>query len=233
MKRKIVIPYAGLLILVVVLLVLNRAVKEKQKTDISVTSNSEITKSPATRSAALNQLEDTSVLGGRAGYFRWRKDVEAVKQGQEFNLDIMLINTSQLDQTKDEGISAAEVELTFDPTQLQAIDLDPKKEGIQIQPGKIFTSFLANQVDQIKGTIYISAFSMPGGTIFNSNDKTEDEMVFATIRFKKLNPDNEPIKMTINGDNDTADKTNIYTNIKGLTDYDLWNQGISSQGWEW
>jgi hypothetical protein len=232
---KKLIPYLALLVLLIGFFYLNWSIKSKNKQSPGISSNQVSEKdfvSDATGAANQDKAKDISVLEGRAGYFRWRKDVELVKQGQEFNLDILLVNTPQLDQAKKEGISAAEMEITYDPAQLQAIDLNPQKEGIQAQAGKIFTTFMTNKIDPDNGDIYISAFSMPGGTIYNSNGKQEDEMVFSTVRFKLIGKEGEPIKLTIVGSNSTTDKTNIYTNVQGLTDMDLWNQGISEQGWE-
>ena len=72
-----------------------------------------------------------------------------VKRGEEFEVGIVL-------DTKENFVSGADVILRFDPRFLKVVDSDPKKEGVQITPGKIFSQYLGNRVDLAKGRITIS-----------------------------------------------------------------------------
>lgn len=72
-----------------------------------------------------------------------------VKKGEGFEVNIVL-------DSQDNFVSGVDVILRFNPHLLTVVDADPKTEGIQITPGKIFSRYLGNKVDLARGRITIS-----------------------------------------------------------------------------
>lgn len=75
-----------------------------------------------------------------------------------------------------ESSNAAEIEISFDPTQIQIIDSNASIPGIQIKNGNAYESYFYNEVDQNAGKIKVAAASLFLGTLTTSE-------VFATIEF--------------------------------------------------
>lgn len=63
---------------------------------------------------------------------------ETAVAGGQFNLGVRASNYS--------GLYGFQVQLNFDSSKLQVVDADPEVEGLQIQPGSIFSGYPAQEV---------------------------------------------------------------------------------------
>jgi len=73
-----------------------------------------------------------------------------VRTGGSVTLDIVVADVQDL--------YGLDVRLAFDPTQVEVLDADPEKEGVQIQPGDfLYPDFMVrNQADNQAGTIWFA-----------------------------------------------------------------------------
>ena len=164
----------------------------------------------------------------KEGYYQLVTPSSDLATGDQFDVQILLNNTSQLDDGAGEGIASTDVQVSFDPSQLSPIDLDPATAGVQAQFGTIFSWPLENNIST--DTAYILAFSLQTSPLYpyNSNNRAYSEKVFATIRFEVVTttPD-ETGSITVQGTDTNTDFTNIYTNIPGYANTDIVNQSLA------
>jgi hypothetical protein len=78
-----------------------------------------------------------------------------------------------------ESSNAADVEIHFDPTEIEVIDQDASSSGIQVRVGNAYQSYVYNQVNNSAGIIKIAALSLGN----NLNSKKN----FAFIEFRSKN----------------------------------------------
>jgi len=73
-----------------------------------------------------------------------------LRTGESVTLQIVVADVQNL--------YGLDVRLVFDPTQVEVLDADPEKEGVQIQPGDfLYPDFMArNQADNQAGTIWFA-----------------------------------------------------------------------------
>ena len=79
-----------------------------------------------------------------------------------------------------QGLYGLDVRLDFDPAQVEVLDADPEKEGVQIQPGDfLFPDFVArNQADNQAGTIWFAI------TQLNPHEAVSGTGAVASITFR-------------------------------------------------
>ena len=75
-----------------------------------------------------------------------------LQKGSAIEISIIL-------DSKENLVTGADVVLRFDPVYLEVVDANPKIEGIQVTPGKIFSEYLGNKVDPSQGRITISGLA--------------------------------------------------------------------------
>jgi len=172
--------------------------------------------------------------GDIEAYYQLKTDSADLKEGDEFDVKILLKNTSQLDADQGEGITSSEVELIFDTRHFDPVDMDPNRQGIQFLAGNLFSSYFNNEITFIDGNnlaiAYLNAYTMPGQTAYNSNGKNEDEMVFATLRLKVKSSLEESSSIYVQGYDTSTDFSSIYTNVNGHTDWDIMNNSLDEEG---
>lgn len=111
--------------------------------------------------------------------------------------------------------NAADVEITFDPTQVTIIDSNPSVPGVQIIPGSAYESYFYNQVNQGTGVIRVAAGSFVG--------TLTSRRLFATIEFTTspsatataFNIDFDGVGVTL--DSNVADATTSQDLLSGVT----------------
>lgn len=94
--------------------------------------------------------------------------------GQEINVDVVVENMPQ--------VYGADVELTFNPEQLEVVDADESLPGVQLQAGDFIDAeqgfFLQNEVNNQAGIIDYAL------TLLNPAPPAEGNGVLATIAFR-------------------------------------------------
>lgn len=97
-----------------------------------------------------------------------------LKAGQQTTVDILIKNAP--------AIYGADVQVVFDPKILEVVDFDAKQPGIQVAPGTFIDAqkafFLANQVDNEKGTIQYAL------TLLNPAPAVQGDGQLAQITFR-------------------------------------------------
>lgn len=71
--------------------------------------------------------------------------------------------------------NGADLEVLFDPSQVEILDLDPNVEGVQVRTGTAYDTYVFNEVNEVTGRIRVAAGS------FQGNLTTRE--LFATIDF--------------------------------------------------
>jgi len=133
---------------------------------------------------------------GEKAFFRLESQTTAPELGDEITVKIIL-DTCAGSTCAD--VSAADIEIAYDPTQLLPL-------SSQAETGSIFSNYFLNTVSN--GRIYIAAFNIPPA-VYNSFGNIGDPQTFARIKFKVLAP-NGPISLVINGTDATNDSTGVY-----------------------
>lgn len=126
-----------------------------------------------------------------AASFQLNPSVRAFERQCQRSVDIVIDATGQVS-------NAAEVEITYDPTQIIITDSNPSISGIQVQPGNAFETYFYNQADIVNGRIRVAGASFLG-TLSSSR-------VFATIHFtSSASATNAAFQINFTGIGDTLD----------------------------
>lgn len=84
------------------------------------------------------------------------KNVEKdISIGDEFVLPVFI-------NTQGEKAFGVDALITFDPSLLKVIDIDPEKAGVQVTIGNIFPRFFSQEADNNKGIVKISGAAFTG-----------------------------------------------------------------------
>lgn len=185
-------------------------------------------------------------LGDRKAWFYLKSSSTNVNPNDTFEVKVYLANNSELNPDSpsgtgsfNEGITAADISLTFDPAVLEAQDTDGNAaNGIQASPGAVFVSdpasgsYTQNLIENESGTGYIAGFTHQDDATFPYNSQqaeNEEDKIFATIVFKvKADaPTGGITQIGITGTNDNADTTNVLTDIQANLDTDILNQATT------
>ncbi|MBD3363060.1 hypothetical protein GF362_05045 [Candidatus Dojkabacteria bacterium] len=94
---------------------------------------------------------------------------ETFQEGCLTTVDIMV-------DPQGENSNAADIEIFFDPTEVEIIDSDPAMSGIQLKTGDAYETYFGNQIDETSGIMRLAAGSF-------MNDLTS-KATFATLQFK-------------------------------------------------
>lgn len=179
---------------------------------------------------------------GKEGYYWLGTDTTNLMPGQTFDVGVFLENTPQLDIDEPsgsgsygQGIATAKVTINFDPSKLQAVDLDTNTAGTQLLKGAIFSAYRDNSIDNTIGVGTVMGYHQQGDTTYpynsyytgtENNPRPWQEKMFATIRFNVVGSVGDNASIIITG-TDANDGTNILTNIQGYLYTDILNQSLA------
>jgi hypothetical protein len=104
-----------------------------------------------------------------AATFEFSPSNNEFKSGCVSNLDILI-------DTGGKESNSADIEISFDPDQIQILDSMENIDGVQIKPGNAYETYFGNVVDQAKGKILLAGGSFTTGMI--------GKKTFASIQFK-------------------------------------------------
>lgn len=126
-----------------------------------------------------------------AASFQFNPSARAFERQCQRSIDIIIDATGEIS-------NAAEIEITYDPSQITITDSNTSISGIQVQPGNAFETYFYNQVDIINGRIRVAGASFLG-TLSTSR-------VFATIHFtSSASATNTAFQINYTGLGDTLD----------------------------
>jgi hypothetical protein len=118
-----------------------------------------------------------------AASFRFSPTTNTLTNNCEYTAEIIINPESKVS-------NAAETEITFDPSIINVIDSDPSFNGIQIEQGDAFSSFLENQVNNTDGKIRLTAASF--------TNTLQTEKTFGRIHFKIVKYSSSPTQFLFN-----------------------------------
>jgi hypothetical protein len=172
----------------------------------------------------------TLFLGtAQAATFNMDPSVQVFERGCTRTLTLLINATG-------ESSNAAEVEINYDPAQIQIIDSNSGASGIQVETGDAYEAYVFNEVDTLNGTIKVAGLSF----IQNLNS----QKVFARINFQStLAASATQFDIRFDGVGDTFDSniadsnTNLdlltsvtdgnYTFVNGVCNADTVGPGIT------
>ena len=115
-----------------------------------------------------------------------------------------------------------EAYLEYDPTLLQVVDADEEEVGVQISPGELYETVLANLADEEEGTIEFSQLSLNPEAYYS----TSEAQVLATITFQVLAAGETNLNFVFTGAEQDLEDSNVYnaetnedmlTSVEGAT----------------
>lgn len=107
------------------------------------------------------------------------------------------------------AIDGVDLYINYDPTYLEIQDSNSGVTGVQIKPGTLFPTYLANQVDTEKGKITLSGIITPGGAGYSGSG------TFASIVVKGLR-ESTGTRLTFDYVRENTTDTNVIEHGTGL-----------------